>query len=493
VRGKYEDWDPEVHERWEGDPGRLYLAMAEAQTLNDLLTEIPGKLADQYHEAYKELTAKERDSADMLAVLGEPVSLTDLAAILETERTALDVSPAIFDEDAAEARLYHPTCAEYIHETELKGDPAHHKSLHLRAAQFYVKRAETTDGEPTSIEDIRNALRAREHFHEAGKHDEAARIFTDTWEMLHRWGHWHLLARIGEESALATDPPIRAAVLHNAGIAQQNLGNYSEAQRYYEESLEIFRELGDQASAARSLNQLGMVQQLRGKYAEAQRYYEQSVEIKRELGDRAGIAGSLHQLGNTQALQGKYAEAERFYEQSLAIKRELRDRAGVATTLHQLGIIQQRGGDYAEAQRYYEESLAIEHELGNRAGIARSLHELGNVEYLRGRYSVAQRYYEDGLDTSCELGDRPGIATSLAQMASLAEQMGRAETAALAMCAASRLTDEIGMAELEQAEAGCQRIAELIGQERFSQIEAEEQQMSLDEAIDRVLHELEDL
>lgn len=532
VRRKYGDWDPQVHERWEGDPGRLYLAMAEADTLGDLLTEIPRTLADQYHGAYTKLTPSQRPCAEMLAVLGEPVSLTDLAAILETDRTKLDLSPAIFDEDAAEARLYHPTCAEYIHETELKGDPAHHKSLHLRAAQFYVKRAEITDGEPTSIEDIRNALRAREHFHEAGKHDEAARIFTDTWEMLDRWGHWHLLARIGEDSVLATDPETRAAALHNAGIAQQNLGNYSEAQSYYEDSLEIFRELGDQASAARSLNQLGMVQQLRGKYADARRYYEESLEIAREVGNRASIAAAhnqlgtveqqqgnyaeaqrcyeegleiarevghqagiaicLHQLGTVQQYHGNYSEAQRHYEESLQIARDLGDRGGVASTLHQLGTIQQRQGNYAEAQRHYGESLQIFRELGDRGGFASTIHQLGRIEELQDNHAEAQRYYEMGLQINRELGNRAGIATSLGQMAMLAEQVDRPETAALAICAVRRLTDEIGMAEREQAEANCQRIADLIGQERFSQIEAEEQQMSLDEAIDRVLHELED-
>ncbi len=452
VRGKYEDWDPEVHERWEGDPGRLYLAMAEADTLGDLLTEIPRTLADQYHGAYRKLAPSQRPCADMLAVLAEPVPLTDLAAILETDRTKLDLAPAIFDEEAAQARLYHPTCAEHIHEMELKGDPEHHKALHLRAARFYAKQAETTEREPTSIEDIRNALRAREHFYEAGNHDEAARIFNAVAQRLHRWGHWHLLARLAEESALATDPRIRATALHGAGIAQQRLGNYSEAQCHYEGSLGILR----------------------------------------ELGDRAGIAGSLHHLGIIQENEGNYAEAQSYYEDSLKISRQLGNRGSIAATLHQLGIIQQQQGHYAEAQSCYEESLGIERELGNRVGIAASLHQLGNVHYLGGEYPDAQRYYKESLEIKRELGNRPGIAISIHQMARLAERVDGAETAALAICAARRLMDEIGMAEREQAEANCQRIADLIGQERFSQIEAEEQQMSLDEAIDRVLHELED-
>jgi len=493
VRGKYEGWDPEVHERWEGDPGRLYLAMAEAQTLDDLLTKIPRTLADQYHGAYTKLTPNQRRCADLLAVLGEPVSLTDLAAILETDRTKLDLSPAIFVVQAAEARLYHPTCAEYVHEMELKGDSEHHRDLHLRAAQFYVKHSETTDREPRSIEDIRNALRAREHFHEAGEHHEAAHIFNAVAEKLHRWGHWHLLARIGEESIVATDPPTRADALHCAGIAQQSLGNYAEAERYYDESLEIKRELDDRAGIAATLLQLGILQYLEGNYADAHRYYENSLAMARELRDRAAIATSLHQLGMIHQRQGKYAEAQCFYEDSLHIKRELGNRTGIAMTLHQLGNLQYLQGNYADAQRYYENSLEIERELDNRAGIAITLHQLGHLQYLQGNYAEACRHYGESLEIKRELGNRPGIAMSLYAMAVLSARMGLPETAALAMCAASRLMDEMGMAEREEARTDCRRIAELIDPQRFSHIDAEAERMSLDQVIDRVLQELKDL
>jgi tetratricopeptide (TPR) repeat protein len=122
--------------------------------------------------------------------------------------------------------------------------------------------------------------------------------------------------------------------------------------------------------AAALLHNLGVLYQSLGDYDEAHRLYEQSLEIKKEFGDRSGIAMTLHQLGMLAYLQGDYKKARSKYEESLYIAKELGNKPGIASTLHNMGAISQDQGDYAEARRLYEQSLEMNKELGDKSGIA---------------------------------------------------------------------------------------------------------------------------
>src|SRR5207302_857298 len=94
---------------------------------------------------------------------------------------------------------------------------------------------------------------------------------------------------------------------------------------------------------------------------------EESVAIFREVGDRSGIAYALHQLSSLAKRQSDH-EAERArLEESLAIFRELGDRWGIATTLIFLGQMASVRGDYAHARVLFEESVTVSSELGRWA------------------------------------------------------------------------------------------------------------------------------
>ena len=73
----------------------------------------------------------------------------------------------------------------------------------------------------------------------------------------------------------------------------QDQGDYAAARAYLEQSLEIFREIGNRQGIADSLNGSGNVACIQGDYAASRAYHEQSLEIFREIGDRQGMAGYL--------------------------------------------------------------------------------------------------------------------------------------------------------------------------------------------------------
>jgi len=221
----------------------------------------------------------------------------------------------------------------------------------------------------------------------------------------------------------------QASILAKMGSLHRDLGDYAEARRLYQESLDIAQQLGDRATIAQALNNLGLMAQDQGDYAEARRLYQESLDTAQQLGHRAGVANTLHNLAMLAHRQGDYAEARRLYQESLDIAQQLGDRAGVAISLHQLGMLAQDQGDYAEARRLYQESLAAKQQLGHRAGVANTLHNLAMLAHRQGDYAEARRLYQESLDIKQQLGDRAGVATSLAQLAFLEEAEGNRERA----------------------------------------------------------------
>ncbi len=303
------------------------------------------------------------------------------------------------------------------------GEGKERKDALLALAGFYSDEVRL---EAVKYSDVRvfNRLEARHYYFAAGEYDRAGEIDSNMTEHLVRWGLLDTARAINRETAEHASGKVRAAALHHWGIVEQERGNYAEATRCYEQSLEIERELGNKSGIASTLDQLGVLHSLQGNVKEAIGYHERSLELRQELGDKHGVAITLHNLGNIHQDQGDYGEAARLYEQSLEIRRELRDKSGIADSLHQLGMIHQAQGDYGEAIRLYEQSLAIARELGDKRGIAQSLGQLGAIHQLQGDYGEAARLYEQSLEIERELGDKSGIATSLHQLGMIHQAQG---------------------------------------------------------------------
>ena len=208
-----------------------------------------------------------------------------------------------------------------------------------------------------------------------------------------------------------------AVSLHNLGARYYSLYDYQQAIEHYEQALSIFREIRDQADEAASLNNLGLCYQSLSDYQQAIDYHEQSLAIDREIGDQAGEAASLNNLGLCYQSLSDYQQAIDYHEQSLAICLEIRDRAGEASSLNNLGVCYESLSDYPRAFEYYERSLPIFREIGDQDAEAKSLNNFGNYYYRLAEHRRAIDYHEQSLAIRREIYDRAGEAASLNNLA----------------------------------------------------------------------------
>ena len=191
-----------------------------------------------------------------------------------------------------------------------------------------------------------------------------------------------------------------ASALHGLANLAVGEGDLAAARTLFEENLEIGQELGEQRLIAASLMNLGVVVQFLARkgvgdpvdaIAKASCCYQESLALYRGLGDRHGVAMSLESLAALVSLQGDHETSGSLLRESLGIRRELGDKVGVAASLRFLGHLAVRTGDYRAAVELHQQSLLIERELGNDLQVAADLASLVEIAEHEGDVQEARR------------------------------------------------------------------------------------------------------
>ncbi len=234
-------------------------------------------------------------------------------------------------------------------------------------------------------------------------------------------------------------------ILIELGSAYYSLSEFNQAIDFYQQALEICKEIGDRSGQANSLNNLGNGYYSLGQYQQAIQLYQQSLEIAREIGDRNGEASSLGNLGNASYSLGQYQQAIQFQQQQLEICREIGDRNGEAISLNNLGLAYESLGQYQQAIQFYQQSLEICIQIGNRNGEANSLGNLGNAYNSLGQYQQAIQFHQQQLEICREIGDRNGEANSLGNLGLALKKVGRRKEYVDALNASRKIYEELGL------------------------------------------------
>jgi non-specific serine/threonine protein kinase len=193
-----------------------------------------------------------------------------------------------------------------------------------------------------------------------------------SWFWFHReyWSEWRgwLDGALAAQESTGRRPArtvARAKALSGRGFLAWMQGDQTTARSRLEESVALYRELGDKQGLAQALRFLSGGFESQGDYALARPLAEESVELFREGEDKFGLGITLSRLGITALAQGDHAAAQAALEEGVAICREIEDDWALALALRNQGIGAFRQGDYEQAVVQLRESLAVLQETGN--------------------------------------------------------------------------------------------------------------------------------
>ncbi|MGH7601259.1 MAG: ATP-binding protein, partial [bacterium] len=221
----------------------------------------------------------------------------------------------------------------------------------------------------------------------------------------------------------------RAKALNGAGTIANILCDYRAARALLQESLEIWRALGDKRGMAIVLNNLAWIACHRGELASAQALSQEALDLHRQAGDQRGEAVALNNLSWAAFFRSDLTPALSLQEQSLALRRKIGDEKGVAFALDVLGQIEETLGNYQKAISRLDESRCLQQRLNDEQGLAWTLMLLGNTARKQGDLEGATKLLEEGVAALKTIDNKWGIELGLYWLGITARELGHHQRA----------------------------------------------------------------
>ena len=251
----------------------------------------------------------------------------------------------------------------------------------------------------------------------------------------------------------------------------------------------LLRERDDVAPAvlAAALRSYGGASYTVGDFARGTDLYEQSLAVYRSLGDERGEAHLLHRLAVEAVRVGNLEKARDLATQGLAFSLGLGDKRGVAFARATLAGVAEKEGRHDRAIELYTDAAHAAHEAGFAWWESVCLLNIAEVCEESGRIEDAARAVRGAMAIVSHLGDRQNFVYGLALAAGILAQQHRIADAGVLWGAveAEEQRGRIGQWETERTGYAA-RLSAYSGPE-FERGQAEGRTLSLEEATQRLL------
>ncbi|HEX6483862.1 MAG TPA: LuxR C-terminal-related transcriptional regulator [Ktedonobacteraceae bacterium] len=240
------------------------------------------------------------------------------------------------------------------------------------------------------------------------------------------WWFWYAQAYLYEgwdvleralESSEGVAVPLRARALWAAGSLAASLGHMERGEALCQESLALFRGIGDTPGMGDATFHLAHIAFARWDLAAARKRFEESLVFLRESGDKTLTAWALGALALVVLYQGEYARVHPLAEQARAICREIGDATGVTMSLMTLARVVFWQGDLVRAQALAEEGLARASETGSTSAEALALALHGEIALAQGETTTARLLIEQSRTRWQKVGNPGMLASTCALLA----------------------------------------------------------------------------
>jgi predicted ATPase/DNA-binding SARP family transcriptional activator/DNA-binding CsgD family transcriptional regulator len=229
-----------------------------------------------------------------------------------------------------------------------------------------------------------------------GESQTAARIGWALW--LFWWMHGHFTeGRRWMEEALAKGVSMpaapRAKALFVAGTMADGQADRRSAEPLLEESLGLFRELGDKLGSAFALSGAGLVAVGQGRYERGIALFQDAVDLHLELGERwaASVVLSFSAVGWFG--QGDSSRAKRVAQQGLELAREVGAAEAICVACYAGAMVAQAERDHEHARGLLQEGMVHAAEAGNETNVAYCLEGLAALAASEGSLARAGRLW----------------------------------------------------------------------------------------------------
>ena len=288
-----------------------------------------------------------------------------------------------------------------------------------------------------------------------------------------------------------TDQRFISNILRELGNLYLNTGQVDRALKYYQQSLQMFKELGDKQGEANTLGDIGKASTKLGDTEQAIGHFQQALVLQKELGNKPGLAEDLENMGALLGDLGQTQEALNNFVQAMSIQSELGNKLGLAVDLENIGkifsdvketqqalvdnfenalrsnkelanilqvteILNKKKESYEnslslnKALDYSNQALRMFRDLGDKYGAVSTLDTIGITYSKLGELEKALTYHQEALELARQLGYKHKEADSLCNIGILYRELGQDEKALTYLHSALTISQNTGNKAQEQ-------------------------------------------
>jgi predicted ATPase/DNA-binding SARP family transcriptional activator len=218
--------------------------------------------------------------------------------------------------------------------------------------------------------------------------------------------------------------------LNALGFTCSGLGDYAEARRYFQRSLEVAEQAGDEDAEAYALlylTELDTEASLEDQLAA----YRRCLRIFEANQDRRGGLRVLIDLGDAAFTSGNYPQAKSYYESAQSYMGPLDTGWASAAIALKLAAVASAMGRPDEAWQLNQESLEIYQQIGDQRRVSAALCRLGELACDKGNCSEAAKYHDQALRLAAGSGSVPTMLNVMVVVARCYASAGDVEHAQL--------------------------------------------------------------
>jgi tetratricopeptide (TPR) repeat protein len=209
------------------------------------------------------------------------------------------------------------------------------------------------------------------------------------------------------------DALLRCFVSYHLGELALGIGDYSEAERWYDSALEIWRSLNlpHTTFSTRLMRQRAYIFRKRGMFDRALAEYKRAERVCKQIGDLHGIAHLYQMFGGLHRDKGEYKEALRYYQRALKLLDQIggdvigTTRAGLLNTTAHVHLLR---GDWDSAIESAQRALSLARQQHNEHERNASISKLISAHLHKQDWQVLGDYIKEYEQIAILTGN-PGI------------------------------------------------------------------------------------
>ncbi len=240
---------------------------------------------------------------------------------------------------------------------------------------------------------------------------EGLRTSPDSFELLSMVGvclsrlgrHDEALAEHQRLEELATGDPYREMeVAANYGVMYYYKGEYQKALDLLQKAGELGRRLNILPQLAKNCNNLGFVLSKMERFADADRAFEDAINIKLSIGATASLISSYNGRGHVAVKVGRYRDAQEAFLKALQWSSEMNDPVHVGICHTHIGTCYVHMGQPAKAEQHLDQAI----------------HTLTDTDFWNGQTAA----YEQLAELRLKRGDTDGALEMIDKRIDVAQQ-----------------------------------------------------------------------